>query len=268
VDRYERVLKKAESVRCLDTGPEPTGAPALQLATEVAMGCAIMRAQVLMTRAVQLVISDGTAPQELRPGSSHWASSVWHSTGRRQRILTAPRRGYVFHSTAEPDPRAVTSRVAAMLRIETRDSDRDLLARDILPVMAETITRTGAMPVSVRCTREALILACRTPLESVRVALELVGTFGQTTKLCIAGHYGVFNELADPFHQTPLLVGNAANLPSEMIQSVPPAAFYITENFAAALHVGPAIRWWRTEYIGELPLEDAIRPIPLYSVRR
>jgi tetratricopeptide (TPR) repeat protein len=268
VRRFERILNNAESVRFLETGAEPTASAALQLAAEVAMGCAIMRAQILMTKAVQLAITDGTAPTELHAGGSHWVAARWHSTGRRQRILTAPRRGYAFRSVTEIDPRSANGQVAAMLRIETRDTDRDLLARDILPVMAEAVARTKAVPLSVRCTRESLILACRTPLESVRIGLELVGTFGQTTKLCIAGHYGVFNELADAFHETPLLAGDAANLPCEMIQSVPPAAFYVTENFAAALHVSPPIRWWRTEYIGELPLEGLARPIPLYSVRR
>ncbi len=60
--RYDRILHRATSIRCIAGAPEPVFPQAIQLAAEVAMGSAVMQAGMLMTgRRCSLVIVDRPA---------------------------------------------------------------------------------------------------------------------------------------------------------------------------------------------------------------
>ena len=87
--RFDRIVDAAETVRSIAVEPGAPAALAIQLAAETAMGSAAMRARMLMTEAVQLLILDRAAVQ--RSSGSDRIGAIWNESGRRQFVLAAPR---------------------------------------------------------------------------------------------------------------------------------------------------------------------------------
>jgi len=256
----------ADSIRSVSQGSEPLSPLALQLAAEVAIGRAILQADTLMTEAVQLLILERNPPIALAAGGSGWIGSIWLRSGRRQRVLTAPRAG-----SASPHPfvpAASSYCLAAALRIEHSGLDADLLATEVLPLIARTLANGPEALVAPRWTDEAVLVAFEAPGPAALVALSVSAALEMVTEIRVAGHYAIIRRARDPFGGEPLLLGSAITLLRQIAISTPPGAIHLTEDFAAALFAGPAVGRQRTEYVGELsaePMEDSVR---LFSLRR
>ena len=268
VTRFDRVLKAANTLRAVQAGSSPTSPLALQLASSVAMGCAVMQANVLMTEAVQLVILDREEPAQSPPGSSNWISSSWESAGRRQRVIVVPRMSGGPSARGRAGKELAPHVLVAMLRIEWPEANNDVVAKNVLPHLAQ-ILASGPSSIYVPCwTGEALVVVFASPAEAADVALSIIAETARMVDLRVAGHYGIVSRLENPFGGPPLLSGAAATLPRCISQSTPPGAIHVTEDFAAALCAGPAKDRPRTEYVGELPADGECNPTRLFSVAR
>ena len=268
VARFDRVLKAADTLRSVEADSAPTSSLALQLASSVAMGSAVMQADVLMTEAVQLVILDRDVPAQGRPGSSNWISSNWESAGRRQRVIAVPRMSGEPSAGGRASEELAPHVLVAMLRIEWPEPDTDVVAKNVLPHLARIVASGPSSLYEPRWTGEALVVVFASPAEAASVALTIIAETARMVDLRIAGHYGIVSLLENPFGGPPLLSGVAATLPRCISHSTPPGAIHVSEDFVAVLYAGPAEHRPRIEYVGELPAIGECNPIRLFSVAR
>jgi hypothetical protein len=260
--KFDRILKAADSVRSVGTGRDPLSPLAVQLAAEVAMGRAVMQADLLMTEAVQLLVlnRDGLSR---RKTSSGWIAANWKKTNRPQHILTAP------HAKASKRVQLETSSgcVAALLRLDLSAADPDRLTNDILPWLARALA-AGSVPLAPpRWTGEAVLVGFEEATAAARSALAAIAVLEEPTDMRIACHYAIVQRAKDPFGGGVYLSGQPIALLSQIARSAPAGAIHLTEDFAAALHADSARNQPRTEYVGELPGETPDDPVRLFSLK-
>lgn len=244
--RFDRLLAEAASVKILPPAPTPAEPLAVQLAAEVAMGEAAMKAQQLMTEAVQLVVLESAAAGGAEPGSSGWARTAWAASGRRQRIVAAARHG----APAKAGPaRDKTLALAALLAVEAPTPDA---LHDILRAEPGGDGRWAA---------GILHLAYDTPRAAADAARLIQAGAGEGLR--IGGHYGLVETANDPFGGGVLRMGPAAALPPAILAATAPGGLQVSETFAAALQAASAEA--RTEYVGTLPWADGEQA--LHAVR-
>ncbi|MCR5879194.1 hypothetical protein [Phenylobacterium sp. J367] len=80
--RFDAVMDAAASVRVLGGAAGPDHRLSLQLASEAAMGLAVMQARTLATTPAQLVVLDDEEPSTGEPGGSAWSRAAWAAAGR------------------------------------------------------------------------------------------------------------------------------------------------------------------------------------------
>lgn len=263
--RYDRILHRATSIRCIAGAPEPVFPQAIQLAAEVAMGSAVMQAGTLMTEAVQLVISDSPAPAGAARGITGWIASLWKKSGRRQHVLAVPR----LAARARPAPlpsAAAQLTLAAMLRIDLESADAAALSNDLLPRLARVLAKGPKPLIPPRWTGEAVLAAWRGTAAAAAAALAVAAEFADTEGVRIAGHYASVHQADDAFSRRPFLTGPATATLAQVVRSTPAGAVHLTEDFAAALHAGRPRP--RTEYVGDLPAGEGEDPMRLFSLKR
>lgn len=261
--RFHRLLNKASDVTISAATIPFAGTCSLQLASELAMGRAVMQAEFLCTEALQLVVLDGDDGSVRGPGSSSWAAKVWRSSERRQYELIAPRGKTVrkFGNVAD----AERLRLAAVLMIECRERNELFFAENLLPVLG-SVARHHAIVSASSSTNDALI-AVSNPLEAVQIAFEFCKALDGYSDVSIGAHYGVFKSFPDPFGRNELLAGRNAWLAEEVLLSTPPGAFYATEDFAAAVSARTGEHGIGAEFVGELPERVPGMATKLFAIR-
>jgi tetratricopeptide repeat protein len=261
--KYDRILKSADSVRAVGPGRDPLSPLAIQLAAEVAMGRAVMQADLLMTEAVQLLVLNRDGLSKRPKTGSAWIAANWKKTGRPQHILTAPHAKASKRVPLDESPGCV----AALLRLDLGAADPDRLANDILPWLARALA-AGPMPlVPPRWTGESVLVAFEEATAAARSALAAIAVLEEPTDMRIACHYAIVQRAKDPFGGGLYLSGQPIALLGQISQSAPAGAIHLTEDFAAALHADSAKHQPRTEYVGELPGETPDDPVRLFSLK-
>lgn len=255
--RFDRLIAAAESVRAVACGPDPAHPLSLQLGTEVAMGLAVMKAQVLATEAVQLVVLDDADAEDGEPGRSAWSRAAWARSGRRQTVVVAPRDGAAPVSGA---PAGGPLRLAAMLSAELEPVPAERLGDEVLPALARLMAEGAAPLTAPRWAGRSLFLAYAAPADAAAAARRISTALGEAVR--IGGCYGLASAFGDPFGGGTLLLGEAAEAPARIARSAPPGAIHLSETFAAALHA--AVDAARTEYVGDLPGEP---PLALHALK-
>jgi hypothetical protein len=258
--RFDGILKnkKKVSVRALAGGGDPLNPLAIRLAAEIAMGGAVMNAAKLMSEAVQLLILDSPAKSA---SASVAAGSVWRGGGRRQHVIPAARARNLAPVKREKTSR---TRLAALLRIDPGSAADE--AASPWPRLARALAALPKPIVKPRWTGEELFVAYDTVSKAADAALVAAAVLKRSPRARIAGHYALVESIDDPFGGAPLL-GTASPVLREILNTTPPLAAYVSEDFAAALHAGRAEKRPRVELVGEVT-PRAGEPIKLYSLRR
>ncbi len=269
--RFDRLLQAAESVRAILHSPGPDHPLAVALASEVAMGDAVIKAGALMTEPVQLVVLDDSEPMRGTARASAWSAEHWARSGRRRHVLTASRGGDATPAES-PAPPAPGFRLAALLAIDPcgadePDGDRFEQVERIFPMLAEALQAHAQAKIAPRWEGEAIVLGFDTPAEAADAALSISAEIGQVGPIRIGGHYGLVRCVQDPLSRLPLPFGAGATVAGQVLTSTPTGAIHVTEHFAAALAASPAAPRQRTEYVGELPMDEESDDLRLFSLQ-
>jgi hypothetical protein len=258
--RFDGILKnkKKVSVRALADSGDPLNPLAIRLAAEIAMGGAVMNAARLMSEAVQLLILDSPAKSA---SASVAAGSVWRGGGRRQHVIPAARARNLAPVKIEKTSR---TRLAALLRIDPGSAAEDTASP--WPRLARAVAALPKPIVKPRWTGEELFVAYDTVAKAADAALVAAAVLKRSPQARIAGHYALVESIDDPFGGAPLL-GMASPVLREILNTTPPLAAYVSEDFAAALHAGRAEKRPRVELVGEVTPRGG-EPMKLYSLRR
>jgi tetratricopeptide (TPR) repeat protein len=223
--RFDRLIAQADSVRVTARDATDVGPPAIALAAETAMGLAVLKAATLAGEAVRLLVQD-----QAEPGAP---ASTWTQAGRRQRVLTAPRR------TAAPG-RSVDSaaRLAAFLGCAL-DLPADADPGDLLRDLAAAIQAGPAPLTAASWSGRTLLLVYEAPVDAARAAQAIRARLGAGVRLA-AGH-GLAVMAPDPFGDGQLATGAEAEAVVGLLAATPPGAIHLGVAFAAALSLaGPA----------------------------
>lgn len=273
--RFDRLLQGAESLQAMDASAGATHPLAIRLAAEVAVGGAVIKANTLMTEAVQLLILDRPEPAALdaEVSASAWIAAHWAQSGRRRHVIVAARER-AHPGVAETADTPAPARLAAVLAVdlcawpEPPDMRVERLVDRVLPLLPEAIAALPPLAGSPRWSGETLLLMFDRPLDAAAAALSLSTTLAESAPLRIGGHYGLVRAAEDPLGGPALLLGSAATVPGRVLESAPIGAVHVTEAFAAALHAAPVAQRPRTEYVGDLPMGDDEDDIRLFSLKR
>lgn len=267
VRRFDVVAEHACSIHAVSRNDDPLSPLAIRLAADVAMGAAVMQAEMLMSEAVQLLVLDRKTGMQSAKSASGAIARAWSDSGRRQFLLAAPRLR--AQNSAQAQKRADKSeQLLAVLRIDLSHAAPDDCFRHILPRVAKVLTSDTRPAVAPRWTGEAVIAAFETPTAAAEAALRIGETLGCAAQLRIGGDYGITRLEKDPFGEVPFVSGAAAAAPAQIILSTPRSAVHVTEDFAAALCAGPTAGRPRVEFIGELPMDAGQPSIRLFSLKR
>lgn len=258
--RFNAALAAAASVREVASSAPGAVGPARELADLVAMGGAAMRAAMLQTEAVQLIVG-GDAGGEPSGASGRRAEALWSDGARRSHVLAveAP-----VSSDAPAEPTGAL-RLAAMVAVALGRSggtaDAAIAAR--LPAIAEALAGAGLTPAaSAAWTADGVVLAFDASEDGARAARTLRNALAPSGAVRIAAHFGLAIAALDPFAGATLLFGEVRALVLDILAATPPGAICVSGDFAAALAVGDA-RAAPAAFIGELPGNGAM---PLHAL--
>ncbi|HEX3665625.1 MAG TPA: TRAFs-binding domain-containing protein [Rhizomicrobium sp.] len=250
--RFDKIIDRASSVRVIGKQTGPFSALEITLAAEAAMGNAVMRAEILMTEAVQLLILDRKSASPSVQTASGASAQLWKQSGRRQFVLTAPRTHKRIRTGARRRPDK-WERLAAILAIQLSVvSDDDVPAR-ALPRLAKVFASAGKQLAPPRWTGEYVVAIFASPADAAKMALSAADALRHLDQFRIAAHYGVIRLADDPFSSSQFAAGTAAAVPVRILLSTPDSAIHVSEDFAAVLCAGPAAGRPHVEHVGDLP---------------
>ncbi|MBN8831530.1 MAG: hypothetical protein J0G94_13135 [Sphingomonadales bacterium] len=238
--RFYRCLAAASTVRCetqLAEGYQPLG---MQLASDVAMGSALLHARRLASEAVQLAVID-TGPGEFGSGlETARCARAWRQSGGRQHLIRWPRTASVIASGAKTEPEGRTDlRLAALLHIsfdglENLDDRQFARAVDELLVpMRALAAQLPIVPDLVLPAGNARIAAFPDPRTAWAYARALLTLPEGALPLRLAAHYGVAHKLDNPS----ALVGRTLGELARIAEAALPGVLTTSETFADALQL-------------------------------
>jgi tetratricopeptide (TPR) repeat protein len=238
--RFDALIAQAASVRVVGAAAEPAHPLAVELAAEVAMGCAARWAGSLATEAVQLVALDPASP-----GATGWMQQHWARSGRRQLSLDLPGLKSAALSPRGRDDLELVAMLAADFSEVSEAEFRD----QVLPALALTAGVWSAAVAAPIWQGRRLSAVFADPSAATRAALTTARATGRSRA---AVHYGLATPVEDPFGGPRLWLGEDAELGARLLEATPPGGLYLSDYAACALHARGLPPGWRTELVGEL----------------
>lgn len=251
-------------------------------------GLARLRAQILDTEIVPLVVWDG------RPGDGPWGTAdtvaYWRGRGlhpdvidisgfARKRKAARPTGKSVRHALASGHER----QIVAMLYADVKQYSR--LPEESIQVFTDGFLRfvTG---LAKKCSRppmikdtwgDALMMVFCSVRDAGCFALELRDHFPRICRvqmqlqeemqLRIALHVGLVRCMRDPLSGKTMCVGRHVVRVARLEPKTPPGQVYATQEFAA-LVAAEGVREFRCDYIGLTEFDKQFGTFPVYHVRR
>jgi hypothetical protein len=250
--RFDAALAHAETVRAVEPHALPDETM-IALADEIAMGSSLINARLLASEGVQLLVLP--EPDEGEESASARSRDAWSQLGRRQHVIRAPREPVDLPSDV---PVPATRRRIAALSVRAAFSSED---KAWLTVIKAALERCPAPDMPAAFTGQDIELGYDDIVQAARAATILAGE-----ALRVGGHYGIADQVEDPFAGTLRLVGRAIGLAGAAAASAPTGTVCITEDFAAAL-AAAAPDSFRAECVGELGAADGETPIGLFALK-
>ena len=279
VNRFERCLAQAASVRFASVDPYLGDEQVFAYSSQFAMGCAVLRAQTLSTEAVQLAIWDGHAG--FGPAGVHADLTYWSRSDRRCAVIEIDRP----QPSPRPPEEAADPRRAmkAMLFADIqgfgalRDDQIPVFVDSVMGRLAGAIEALSARPVHVETWGDGLFLVFDEPIDAALAALALLEIhrtqdlralgLPRTLGLRIGGHYGPVHLRTNPVTKTPAVMGAHVVVAARIEPDVAPGSVCVSEALAGALATfhGDKVR---CGYVGRTQGRKGFSATPIFSLTR
>lgn len=285
LSRFNACRRRAATIRYMTTEQAVSDGLDLAMASRVAMGQAILRAESLATKALQLAIWDGRPHRHLA-GTSHDVE-CWRKTGLKQIIFPYGRQRQAAGGTTARSNRqsggSVSRTMMAMLFADTHGFGRlgeyrtAAFVETVLRSLADCSKRLKAPPVVVNTWGDGLFLAFPDVGDAAEAAIALQERFRSIDlesaglpshlSLRIGCHYGPVQEHTDPFLDRPNIFGSQVVIASRIESVTVPGSIYVSEPFASIL-AAMRDRPFHCDYVGRSHLRAGLEGLPLFSLRR
>jgi tetratricopeptide (TPR) repeat protein len=283
VERFERCFARATSVRYASRDPYVGDEQVFAYASQIAMGCAVLRAQTLSTEALQVAVWDGhaaTSPSGVAVDLAYWAKG-----GRRREVIAirrppspcAPRPG-------EQDGGAPASRaMKAMLFADVkgfgalRDDQIPAFIEAVMGQTARVMDRLEAPPRHVETWGDGLFLVFDHPIDAAVAALALLEAhraldlrglgLPRSLGLRIGGHYGPVHLSTHPLTRAAAVIGAHVVIAARIEPDVAPGSACVSEALAGALATFHGDRV-RCGYVGRTQGRKGFAATPIFNLTR
>ncbi|HVR91438.1 MAG TPA: hypothetical protein VHG29_10140 [Novosphingobium sp.] len=235
VGRYWHLLERATSIKVVDDWQGSAhDRIATRLASELAVGATLLKAQSLDAHAVQLVVLDDAG------GGFNTAEQarLWRaSRGNPQHVLTLSRETQVSAQfpPEEPDPGRM---VAALLAIRLDQPGHPGPASTSSQIAAQHApvgqALAGIPPGQIRAGAGQWQVVLTDMAEAAAV-ISAVLAAAATTPISLAVHYAIVTCVRDGAAQTTVPYGAATAVPQRLLDATPPGLCMASEDFAVAL---------------------------------
>lgn len=284
VRRCEDCLERATDIVEVTSDRQLMSQLSLNHASSVAMGLSRIRADVLGSRPIQLLIRDDQVRTDAAYGTYRDAAA-WAETGAAQCIIPFRRDGAPGATSELPVPPARAGfepALRAMLFLDVRGSstvpdDRiPDFVRHVLGQLAEACDALDPAPVYADSWGDGLFLTFSTVADAAHAATRLQQVFSRidlaalnlppTLGLRIAGHCGPVHEGQDPIQHRKAPFGAQVAIASRIESVTVPGTIFVSEIFAArlAMSAQPGLR---CEYVGLTEIDAYLPDMPLYALR-
>lgn len=281
VERFEACFARASSVRFAARDPYAGDDEVFAYASRFAIGCAILRAEGLSTRAVQVAVWDG------RPATGPAGASAdvayWRETGRPQALLPFERPAPGPAAVGPRAPDAGERGVKAMLFIDVRgfgalhDAQVPAFFEVVMAGMAKAIRGLAAPPEHVETWGDGAFLVFDRPCDAAEAALALLEAHRRLNlrarglprhlALRIGGHYGPVHLRVNPITGAQAVVGAHVVVAARIEPDVAPGAAYVSEAMAGILATRHADRY-RCGYVGRTTPRKSFPPVSIFNLSR
>ena len=288
VHRMEACLEAAEQVTELTSDRRLISPSNINFAASVAMGLARMRADLLATEPVQILIASEAAEttgtvEETGFGTARDAC-VWKLEGLEQVRLPVRRKpgGDVLSPLAEPDSGGFPVVMRALIFVDIAGStsvpdDRvAIFVSRVIGGLVQAIESLEVPPVYRDSWGDGLFLAFADAGAAAEAAVSLQAAFSRIDlaaldlpdglALRIGGHYGPVHSGTDPLQQRDSLFGAQVAVSARIERSAIPGTTVVSEAFASVLKMESATRF-KCEYVGRVSLDTALPETSLFALR-
>ncbi len=278
--RFERCMAAATSIRYASQDPYRGDEQVFAYSSQVAMGCAVLRAQTLSTEAIQLAVWDGH--ETGGPAGVSYDLDYWARSGRRRAVVPIerpppPRRDPI--STDQPPRRAMK----AMLFVDAqgfgtlRDDQIPAFIETVMGRMAKAVEGLAAPPSHVETWGDGLFLVFDRPFDAALAALALLEAhkaldmralgLPKSLGLRIAGHYGPVHLRTHPLTHAPAVIGTHVVVAARIEPDVAPGSAGVSEALAGALATfhGDSVA---CGYVGRTQGRKGFPATPIFSLTR
>lgn len=283
VKRCQTCLAAATSVREMSRDRRLQSRLQIRFASEIAMGLARMRADVLATRPVQVLITD----DEMDPAASGTAHDrrLWSCAGLEQAVLPIDPASRYRSETMIGETglaEAFDYRLRAMLFIDVvgssavPDDRTPAFVEGVLGHLTRTCETLDPNPLYTDSWGDGLFLGFNDVADAARAATRLMSAFDQIDleelglpdhlALRIGGHYGPVHLGLDPMQKRESLFGNQVAIAARIEPRAVPGSIFVSEAFAAALAMHAADAF-RCEYVGQTRIDTHFPTMQLFSLR-
>jgi hypothetical protein len=257
-DRYVRCLAAATSVRSVSAVAGRYEPLATQLAADVATGSAVLNAQRLQSKAVQLLVIDDGAGRYGDGLATEQIGERWAQTERTQHLIRWPRSAPVVASglKTETEGRA-DRRLVAMLHIaidgiDALDEAAFEAALDSKVIPLRSFAATLPVQPTLRTAHgNAIVVGFDNPAHAWAYARALLSYAAGKMPVRVAGHYGLAHWLDDPG----ALLGRNVTALVTLASVAMPGILTASGTLTTALFAS-ASRDFHAELIGEIDAID------------
>ncbi len=290
VARADAVLSHAEEVVELSTERRILSAESLNFASEVAMGLARSRADILATRPIQLLISRDGLDAPMPDYGTVRDGIRWRDHGLDQVLIRMAAPGlhpddvprFADSPGSEPVGEVGRPVMRAMIFADIANSSQvpdhriDVFVSEVLAPLVESVVDLPARPVYQDSWGDGLFFAFESAVEAAQAADALRSRFSaiDLSALClpdqidirIGGHFGPVHERDDPLHQRRSLFGAQVAIAARIERATVPGSIFVSTPFAAALRMGASDRF-KCEYVGRTEIDRDLPPQSLHALR-
>ena len=282
--RFDACLERAEKITELTSDRRILSPETINYASLVAMGMSRMRAQVLATRPLQILIAEEADPEDPHAGcGTLHDGAVWSDCGLDQVRLAYPGQRQAMAAKTQDSGLEPGFRPAmrAMLFLDIAGSsavpdDRvPHFVRSVLKSLAACCDDLAEPPLHADSWGDGMFLAFTTVEQAARAAESLRLAFAgidmraedlpTSLGLRIAGHFGPVHEGEDPLQKRPSLFGGQVAVAARIEAATVPGSIFVSEAFAAALTMSSSD--FRSEYVGQIRIDAHMPEHRLYALR-